>query len=121
MKSFVVIMVLMMSLALAGDAMAKGAGNHGLRGKIVSVTGNSVVIQSHGKKDGKSTMTVVTDANTVITIDGKSSKVSDLTAGLFVRVSPSEGTANIISAMSTKPEHKHAGKKAPTTAPAASN
>jgi hypothetical protein len=102
--------------------MAKGAGGkHGLRGKIVSINGSSVVIQSHGRKDGKSTMTVVTDANTMVTIDGKSSKVSDLTAGLFVRVSPSEGTATIISATSTKPEHQHGGKKAPTTAPVASN
>jgi hypothetical protein len=122
MKFFIAMTVLAMSLALAGDATAKDAGGkHGLRGKIVSVTGSSVVIQSHGKTEGKSTVTVVTDANTMVSIDGKSSKVSDLTAGLFVRVSPSEGTAAVISATSTKPEHKHAGKKAPTTAPAASN
>jgi hypothetical protein len=62
----------------------------------------------------------MTDANTVVTIDGKSSKVSDLTAGLFVRVSPTEGTATTIAALSSRPEHKN-GKKAPTTAPAATN
>ena len=121
MKFFIAMTVLVISLALAGDAMAKGAGGkHGLRGKIVSVSGNSVVIQTHSKTDGKATKTVVTDANTMVTIDGKSSKVSDLTAGLFVRVSPSEGTATTIAALSSRPEHKHAAK-APTTAPVASN
>ena len=114
MKFFIAMTVLVISLALAGDAMAKGTGGkHGLRGKIVSVSGNSVVIQTRSKTDGKSTKTVVT-------IDGKSSKVSDLTAGLFVRVSPSEGTATTIAALTSRPEHKN-GKKPPTTAPVASN
>jgi hypothetical protein len=119
MKFLIAMTVLLISLALAGDAMAKGTGGkHGLRGKIVSVSGNSVVIQTHSQTEGKSTKTVVTDSNTVITIDGKSSKVSELAAGLFVRVSPSEGTATTIAASTSRPEHKHAAK-GPTTAPAA--
>jgi hypothetical protein len=96
-------------------------GMHGLHGKIVSVDGSKITVRSHKDGDAEST-TVVTDSNTTVTIDGKPSSVGELKEGLFVHVSPTEGTAVTIVATTTRPEHKGGKKKksettTPTTNP----
>ena len=74
--------------AAAGDKPAKKAAD-GVGGEVVSVDGTNVKIKG---KDGAE-VTVATDANTAVMIDGKEAKVADLKAGQKVRVSPATGTA----------------------------
>jgi hypothetical protein len=71
-------------LGLVGVADAKGKkGKGGLTGKIVSVSGNKIVIQSKGKKSaGTQPITIQTDMTTTVEIDGvPGKKVSELHAG----------------------------------------
>ena len=98
-------------LGVVGVADAKGK-KDGLAGKIVSVTTNSITIQTRHKKGAAGgaaaveTVTVQTDASTLVTIDGVAGKsVRDLQAGERVRVTPSTGTATLIEA-TTKKHHK---------------
>jgi len=97
----------------AADAPKKGGRQKGLRGKVVKVDGSNVVITTHarGEKEAKE-VTVATDEKTVVTIDKKEAKVADLKADMFVHVSPAEGTATKISAMTKMPERgKRGGPK----------
>ena len=53
-------------------------------------------------KDGTD-VTVATDADTVVTVDGKAATLVDLVAGMMVVVTPSTGTADAIDAKSPPP------------------
>ena len=80
-----------------------------LQGTVASVdaSGNVKVTKKVAKKDAGGAaeeVTIATDAKTVVTIDGKAGKVSDLVAGMQVRVTPTTGKAEKIEARS-------AGKK----------
>ena len=122
MKSLIVVVVLSFSMMFVGTSFGanENKGMHGLHGKIVSVQGNKITIRSH-KDGGSESVTVVTDANTTVTIDGKPSSMSELKEGLFVHISPSEGTAVTVVATSTRPEHKGGKKKKSNTPPPTTN
>ncbi|MBI5723686.1 MAG: hypothetical protein HZA50_07000 [Planctomycetes bacterium] len=47
---------------------------------------------------------VATDDKTVVTLDGKEAKLADLKEGLFVKVTPAEGTATKIEATTEAPK-----------------
>jgi len=71
----------------------------GQAGKIVAVGENSITIAKRAKKGEEPTkVEVKTDENTTVTIDRKKAKVSDLKVGMFVFITPAEGTAEKIRA-----------------------
>jgi hypothetical protein len=82
---------------LAADAPADV-----LRGKVVSVDtdkGTLVVAPRNGDN-----VTVATDKDTKVTVDGKDATLADVKAGLFVEVSPATGTAKTITARAPQAE-----------------
>jgi NADPH:quinone reductase-like Zn-dependent oxidoreductase len=89
--------VLALSLFSASDAMAKKSQPTGLKGKIVSISGNgTITIQVHqkGGGGGQAPMTIHTDANTTVEINGVSGKhVNDLQAGDRVVIAGDATTA----------------------------
>jgi hypothetical protein len=96
---------------LVGIVDAKGNKNNtGIKGKIVSVTGNGkITIMTHGKKGtGGQTMTITTDVNTTVEVDGMAGKaVRDLSSGQKVVIQGgTTGPATDIQATS-----KHKGKR----------
>ena len=106
MKSMKLVAVLAI-LAIAGAVIAaEGTATSkpkfdGVRGMIVKVDGANVTIKGRADKE----TVVVTDANTVVTIDEKASTVADLKADMYVQVTPATGTATKIVASTKKPEH----------------
>jgi hypothetical protein len=107
MKIWMSVLVLALCFGFVGVAHAAKGDKKGLRGKVSSVDGKNVVVTSRGKTSGD--VTVATDDNTSITVDGKKAAVGDLKAGMFVMVSPTEGTAASITATTTRPERKNKG------------
>lgn len=77
------------------DKPAKAAKKAGLKGSVVKVDGNNVVI-SAGKKNDVKEVTVTTDDKTVVTIEGKPAKLADLKPGQKVVITPETGTAQTI-------------------------
>lgn len=65
-----------------------------LNGAVVKVDGLNLVVNNKVKGE----VTVVTDKDTAITLDGAKATLADLKAGMKVRVSPAEGTAKTITA-----------------------
>lgn len=108
MKFWMTVLALVLCLGFVNVTHAANKGDKkGLRGKISSVDGKNVVVTARGKNKG-SDVTVMTDDNTSVTIDGKKSAVGDLKAGMFVTISPAEGTAAMIMATTTPPQKKKA-------------
>jgi hypothetical protein len=70
----------------------KAKKNAGLRGTVVKVDGNKLVISS-GKKAEAKEVTVETDDKTVVTVEGATAKLADLKPGQRVVISPDTGTA----------------------------
>jgi hypothetical protein len=103
----VVAVVMMAGVLNAADApkadapKPEKAKKASIKGDVVKVDGANVVI-STGKKDAKKEVTVVTDANTVVTIEGKPAKVADLKAGQKISISPETGTAAKIEVAAPK-------------------
>ena len=92
-------MGLVVSIAVAQEKAEPST----LTGTVVSVTGNNVVVKT-GEGEAAKNVTVVTDENTVVTIDGKEAAVADLKAGMEVIVTPAEGTATKIEAKTPEEE-----------------
>ena len=88
----------------AADKAAKGDADtadkpkkaQGLRGKVVKVDGDKVVLSTGGKKNAKE-VTVTTDSKTKVMIDGKAATLADLKEGQQVAIRPAEGTAKAIT------------------------
>ncbi len=110
------LVVAMFALCMfVGTSFAKeaGAGKGNRAAKADVVAGKiSAAADAQGKikvtkraKDAAAAeeITVATDANTVVTIDGAAGKVSDLQVGMVVKISPATGTATKIEATSKKP------------------
>ena len=72
-----------------------------VRGKVVKVDGDKLVIAKG--KNGEE-VTIATNADTKITIEGKEAKLADLQAGQVVAVTPAEGTATTIVVAAPKKE-----------------
>jgi hypothetical protein len=87
----------------AANATKKAAKKDALTGVVVEVDGANVVINARVDGEVKK-VTVATDANTVVTIDGKEGKLSGLKEKMTVRVSPAKGTALKIDAKTPKPK-----------------
>jgi hypothetical protein len=83
------------------DKPAKPAKKAGLKGSVVKVDGNNLVI-SAGKKTDAKEVTVATDDKTVVTIEGKPGKLADLKPGQKVVITPETGTALTIDAPAAK-------------------
>ena len=104
------VLVAVAVLGLAGFAMAadkekgKGKGKKGpkgLVGKVVSVDTAAKTITLK-KKGGE--VTVTTDENTEITVNGAAGSLGDIKAGMVAKITPATGTA-------TKVDAKDAGGK----------
>jgi hypothetical protein len=116
MKIWMSVLVAALAIGLAGVSEAakgnKGAkggkGAHGdrpLKGVIQSVSADGASLTlTAGKKTSPMEVTVTTDVNTKVTLDGKEAKLSDLKAGLYALVTPSTGTAKEIKASTEKPK-----------------
>lgn len=117
---------LMTALAL-GAAMsfgvvsgAKAATEKPLKGKITSIKPDDdkksldfVIV--HGKN--KDEVTFVADDSATVTVDGAAAKLTDLTVGETVTVTPATGKPTSIAAV--HPKKKNATASASTTSPAA--
>jgi len=68
-----------------------------LTGTVVKVDGTNVVVQA-----GEKEVTVATDENTTVTVDGKAAKLTDLQPKMDVVVTPAEGVAAKIEATTPK-------------------
>jgi preprotein translocase subunit YajC len=100
-------------LCMAGVAFADDAKpvSRGIYGQVVTAAGaDGKIVVKVGEKE----VTVATDANTAVTLDGNAAKVADVKKDMWVAVQPSEGTATKITATTTKPVYK-----APPAAPGA--
>ena len=92
--------------APAGDKPAKKEGAaKGVRGKFVKVDGTNVVI-SQGKKGEAKEVTIATDANTKIKVDGKDATLADIKDGMMINATPETGTAKTLNAMTPTPKAK---------------
>jgi hypothetical protein len=89
----------------AAEAPKKAGRTKGLRGKIVKVEDGKITVKTmaRGTTESKE-VTVATDDKTVVTLDKKEAKVADLKVDMYVHVTPAEGTATKISAMTKAPE-----------------
>lgn len=90
---------------IAGQALAGDAGRrpeNAIFGTVVKVDGTNLIIKTGGK-DGKE-VTVATDANTKVTIDGNDAKLADLKPGNRVVVTPKEGVAKEIRCRTQPPK-----------------
>ena len=96
------------SFAMAQDANAP-AKAPGLRGQIVSVAADGNVVVKVTSRKGDKEVTVATNKDTVVTIDGADKKVADLTKDLYVVVTPAEGTATKIVATKEAPARRGKG------------
>ncbi len=82
-----------------------------LEGAVVSVDGSNVkVTKKGGKKTTAEDVVVVTDVNTVVTIDGVAARITDLARDMRVKVIPATGTATKIEA-TQKPKKDKSQKK----------
>ena len=75
----------------------------GLRGTVVKVAGNKLVLATGNKKETKE-VAVATDADTKVTIGGKEMALADLKEGQQVTVTPAEGTAQAVTVAAPKPK-----------------
>jgi hypothetical protein len=102
-KLFAVLAIVAMVSAVnaADDKGAPPAKTTTLKGKVVKVDGKSVVV-STGKKSAPKEVTVATDDKTVVTIEGKDAKLSDLQPGQKVVITPDTGTATKIEVPTPK-------------------
>ena len=104
--------VLVLSLAVAADAKGKKS-QSGLKGKIVGVSTNSIIIQEKGDKTAGTAaqqVTIKVDANTTVEIDGVAGKkVTDLQAGEHVIIQG--GTDGPATDIQAKSHHGGKGKK----------
>jgi hypothetical protein len=83
-----------------GDKTAKRDPNS-VVGKVQKVDGNTLtVLQGHGKKAGE--VTITTDANTKIRVNGQDAKLTDIKPGMRVVASPNTGTATKVVANTAK-------------------
>ncbi len=97
-----VVVALALAAVAAWTAAAYAAEKHpAVEGTIVSVSGNDLVISTK-KGDKASEVTVKTDENTRIKIDGKDAKLQDLKAGMHATVPAYEEVATQVLAHSTK-------------------
>ena len=118
MKVWMSVLALVVCFGFVGEVHAAKGDKKGLRGKISSVDGKSVVVTARAKGAGAGDVTVATDDNTSITVDGNKASVGDLKAGMFVTVSPAAGTAATITATTTRPERKNKNGANSTSKPA---
>ncbi len=119
-KLATILVVAAMVGILAGTVMAaegdkpKRKRPPGRVGKIVKVEGTNVTIATRAKKGEKPTEVVVaTDENTTVRIDRKEAKLADLKAGMFVFITPEEGTAKAIRARTGRPRRRPGGGDRP--------
>jgi ABC-type sugar transport system substrate-binding protein len=101
----VLALVGLMGVAARADEVPKEVpkGQH-LLGLVVKVSddGAKVTVKA-GTDAAAKEVAVKVGENTVITVDGKAAKVADLKAGMFVIVTPAEGTAEKIVARTPPP------------------
>lgn len=118
MKKFAAIAAaLAMSLSLAGSTYAAKPGkadkaakaDKPLKGKVVSVGAGDggevkIVVHAGGSKKNAQDVTVTTNADTVVTLDGKTIKADELQPGERVTVTPAAGIATKIDATKKEPK-----------------
>lgn len=103
MKTFAKFLAVVAILGLVASVNAadkpKGEKKPGISGKVVKVDGTNLIIKN---KDGEKT--IATDASTVVKVDGKEAKLSDVQPDMQVMVQPDTGTAKTINARTPKPK-----------------
>jgi hypothetical protein len=95
-----------------GDKAAKRDPNSVI-GKVQKVDGNTLtVLAGHGKKAAE--VTVTTDANTKVKVNGQDGTLAQIKPGMRVVASPNNGTATTVRAMDAR---EGAGKGKNKTGP----
>ena len=77
-----------------------------VKGRLVKVDGSNLVLNVAKKGEEAKEVTIATDANTKVTIDGKEAKLSDIPAGVMVGAMPDTGVAQQIIVQTPKPKQK---------------
>ena len=77
-----------------------------IQGTVMVVEDDNIVVQTRTRGVGTREVTVMIDERTAVTIDGRRSNASELMRGMYVVVSPVEGTATDIVATTVAPENK---------------
>ena len=104
----------MVGVAIAQEDGTKKKRTPGLRGTIVSNKDGTLVIKQRARGDQEAKeVTVTTDKDTVVTLDGEASTVGDLKEGYFVSITPVEGTAKKIIAYKEMPKRGKPKEDAP--------
>ena len=103
-----VVVGIVCALSVSAAVPAPAARGHApaLFGTIVSVdavAGNVVIATAARHSTPSQQVTVATDANTVITLDGQPATLAALVAGMLVKVQPTTGTATLIAARTPPP------------------
>src|SRR2546423_12717494 len=80
--------VLVFALAGVSQAAKKDKAAKPVRGKISSVSSDSVVITTGGKKNPMD-VTVQVDKDTTVTVDGNKATLTELKTGMFAEATPS--------------------------------
>jgi hypothetical protein len=104
MKIWMTALVLLLMVGLTGVAEAAKK-EKAVKGQISAIDGAKITVTTGGKKN-PATVDVTTDDKTMVTRDGKDAKVADLKVGDYVSITPDTGTAEKITASTTKPEKK---------------
>jgi len=103
----------MVSVGFAADkpAKIKKQRTPSLRGVVVSVDGDVLIIKTKvkGEKEAKE-VRVSTNADTKIKLGKDDAGLSDLKEGFHVQVTPVEGTATMIKASAPKPKKEKTDK-----------
>ena len=98
MKATGLAVCVVVGLVIGGFCFAADAPDaKALVGTIVKVSDEKLAV-----KVGEKEVTVTTDKNTKVTVDGKDAKVSDLKATMTVSVTPADGVAQKIDAKSAR-------------------
>jgi hypothetical protein len=82
----------------AAARAGKKDGTAGLAGKVSSVNGSKIVVQTRGKNAAE--VTIETDANTKYA--GSATSLADIKPGMMIQASPGNGTATKITAQAGK-------------------
>ena len=113
-----VAVVLMVAQAGMAADKEKGKGKKhapGIRGKVLEVKELILTINTAKEGEDVTKVDVTTDAETKFSLDRKPATLAQITAGLFVFISPKDGTAKRVSAFTKMPTRggKDGGKRKP--------
>jgi hypothetical protein len=84
-----------------------------LKGFVVQAADNALVLKTFFREKNGEEVSVATNDDTKVTLDGKPAKLSDVKKGQWAHASPSEGTVTKLDVFTPKASTKPAAGAAP--------